>query len=327
MTPNNVDPNRIAGHTVLFIGVECRAWSPAQFAEAARNARALGIDTIAPKRADGGIRWYGDAARLRQERAATLAEGCGYLPFQYAYGPRFGDHQIVDETTILKEMIIANDGAACVDMEVEWNGQVAAAERFAALMRPLSGALYISTWADPYQQNWAGVVRALAPIASAWGPQQYNNFLAAQESQLIALNERCIQPAVDLTGEFGANDPVAIAKKALAHGQHSLWLWEYEPAMRNPTLVRSLVSVMRGAPVPPVNPPNPPGPPTTRQYSIESGDTLSGIATKLNLPNWFQDLYLPNRAAIEAAAHAHGRPTSDNGSLIFPGTVLSYRAA
>ncbi|HEX8733186.1 MAG TPA: hypothetical protein VF725_14130 [Ktedonobacterales bacterium] len=323
---NCAKATEVAGKVVLFIGTECRTWSIGDLARAARNARALGVDTISPKRLDGGIPWYGGAARLREERAAVLAEGCGYLPFAYCYGPRFGEAQIADECRLLAEMMEANDGSVCADMEVEWNGRVADAERFCALMRPVDGLLYVTSWSDPRQQDWLGVTRALAPCVNAWVPQQYDNWLFAQEQQLVDVGETCIQPALDLTGEFGANDPFALAQRARTRGHTTLWLWEYQPALRNPNLTRSIAAAM-GKPLAsaaPVTLPAPQRPARQRIYVVRAGDTLSAIATRLNLPNWYADLYLPNRATIEAAAKAHGQPGSHDGALIYPGESLTY---
>ncbi len=323
---NCAKATEVAGKVVLFIGTECRTWSIQDFANAARNARAMGVDTISPKRLDGGIRWYGDVSRLREERAAVLAEGCGYLPFAYCYGPRFGDAQIADECRLLAEMMEANDGSVCADMEVEWNGRVAEAERFAALMRPVAGMLYLTSWADPLQQQWAEVTHVLAPCVNAWVPQQYTNWLAAQEASLVALGETCVQPALDLTSEFGANDPFALAQQARTHGHTTLWLWEYQPALRNPNLTRSIAAAM-GTPLPngsPVTLPAPQRPPRQRTYVVREGDTLASIAARLNLPNWYADLYLPNRALIERVAQQHGQPNSHDGSLIYPGEALAY---
>ncbi len=318
---NCAQASAIAGKVVLFIGVECARWNVADFARAAKTARAMGVDTIAPKRLDGGIPWYATTTHLREERAATLAEGCGYLPFAYCYGPRFGAKQIVEECRLLAEMMDANEGAVCADMETEWNGRAADAVHFATLMRPVSGFLYVTTWADPYQQNWSGVTRALAPCVNAWVPQQYTNWLAANESQLIALGETCVQPALDLTTEFGANDPLALARQAHARGHSTIWLWEYQPALARQDYVRSIAAVMGGA-----TPPAPVAPPASgsRTYTVRPGDTLIAIAQRLGLPDWRASLYTPNRDAIEAAARAHGQPDSHNGDLIYPGETLRY---
>jgi hypothetical protein len=313
---NCAKASAITGKVVLFIGVECARWSVMDFARAAKAARAMGVDTIAPKRLDGGIPWYATAAHLREERAAVLDEGCGYLPFAYCYGPRFGSKQIVEECRLLAEMMDANDGAVCADMEIEWNGRTADAIHFATLMRPVPGFLYVTSWADPYQQDWSGVTRALAPCVNAWVPQQYTNWLAARESQLIALGETCIQPALDLTTEFGANDPLALARQARSHGHTTIWLWEYQPALSRQDYVRSIAAVMGD--------PTPPPAPAPRTYTVQPGDTLTSIAHKLGLPHWRTTLYNLNRDAIEAAARAHGQPNSHNGDLIYPGEILRY---
>ena len=308
----------IAGRVVLFIGVECARWSVMDFARAAKAARAMGVDTISPKRLDGGIPWYATPTHLREERAAVLAEGCGYLPFAYCYGPRFGSQQIAEECKLLAQMMDANEGSVCADMEIEWNGRAADAIHFATLMRPVPGFLYVTSWADPYQQNWSGVTRALAPCVNAWVPQQYNNWLAARESQLITLGETCIQPALDLTNEFGANDPLAIARQARANGHQSIWLWEYQPALARQDYVRQIAAIMGD--------PNPAPAPASRErtYTVQPGDTLEGIADKLGLPHWRTAIYNLNRDAIEATARAHGQPDSHLGDLIYPGEILRY---
>lgn len=58
-------------------------------------------------------------------------------------------------------------------------------------------------------------------------------------------------------------------------------------------------------------------------YTVVSGDTLWGIATKHcgGGTNWTK-LYDANAGTIEAAAKAHGKSSSDHGHWIWPGTVL-----
>lgn len=67
--------------------------------------------------------------------------------------------------------------------------------------------------------------------------------------------------------------------------------------------------------------------PTTgmAHYTVQPGDTLSSIAAKLHLANWYHQLYAPNMATIEAAARAHHQPDSNSGNLIYAGTVLEYQ--
>ena len=66
------------------------------------------------------------------------------------------------------------------------------------------------------------------------------------------------------------------------------------------------------------------GGPQARSYTVQLSDTLASVAQKLGLPDWYQDLYLLNQSAIEAAAQRHGYPGSDNGAMICAGTELIY---
>lgn len=242
--------SQLVGKVALFIGNECRDWQPAQFGAAARSARSLGVDTIVPKRSNGTEKWYGDPGRLKAEYAATTAAGCGYLPMSYNYGPRFGLDFVNAECDVLLEMTNAigeargGEGFACADLEAEWDGQVAAAERFTTCMQGKPGFLFLTTWADPDQQNWDAVTRALLPVVNMWIPQQYNGWLAAQEWELNRLGEPNIAPAIDLTQEFGNNDQLAIANQAKQRGHSTIWLWEYLPALANRQLTQAVASVM-----------------------------------------------------------------------------------
>lgn len=316
------------GRVVLFIGNECLDWQPADFANAARFAKSCGCDTIAPKRANGNQKWYGTPARLQQERDAVLSVGVGYLPFIYCYGPAFGGEQYQVEADTVREICQINDGLCCLDMEAEWNNQAAAAETFAKLLEG-AGTLWCSTWADPNEQEWQGVVRALAPVIAVWGPQEYTRWLNTQEGQLTALGVRCIHPELDLAKSFDAgNDPLAEAKTCIARGDGSIWLWELAYAKGNPPLVHAISSLFAAHPAPPpppVVPPAPPAPVGWLAYTIQAGDDLVDIAHYLQLPSWFSDLYQPNMAEIESAARAHGQPNSEQGRWIYPGTVLHYR--
>lgn len=58
--------------------------------------------------------------------------------------------------------------------------------------------------------------------------------------------------------------------------------------------------------------------------TIARGDTLWAIA-KAQYGNGasYTKIYEANKEAIEAAAKAHGRSSSDNGHWIYPGTVLT----
>jgi nucleoid-associated protein YgaU len=67
-------------------------------------------------------------------------------------------------------------------------------------------------------------------------------------------------------------------------------------------------------------------PPSTKEqqgYTVVSGDTLSGIAEEQcgDASRW-TEIYNTNRDTIESTARDHGRPGSDHGHWIYPGTDL-----
>lgn len=302
------------------------------FAKAARNARAIGFDTICPKRADGRIKWYQSAGHLALERQACLSEGVGYIPFVYSYGPRFGNDQIQEEVKVAAEIASVCDGLVVLDMEHEWNGKVDAARFMAPLLHDLSGDVVVSTWADPVQQDWTGVIQALAPVISAWSPQEYTGWLSLQEEQFTSngIDLMHLFPALDVSGEFVGTDPLKQIQAAVRDGHLSYWIWEYQYVLANAELCRAILA-LAGAVIPdfkPVQLPHPTTPPTKQikwgQYTVQAGDSLSSIASALHITNWYQNLFLPNKAMLDSSARSHGSADSQQGNLVFPGEVLQY---
>ncbi len=175
------------GRFVLFVGTEAYTWSTGDYTTAAKNARALGFDTICVKVADGAIKWYKDPTILKGFRDAVHAEGCGFLGFQYCYGPKFGNAQIEAEAVVAKEIAGVCGNIVVLDLEEEWNGNGAAAQGLANQFAGSNVDIILSTWADPVEQDWTTVVRALDPVVSAWGPQEYTVWLTQQEAEFTAL--------------------------------------------------------------------------------------------------------------------------------------------
>lgn len=239
------------GRVILFVANEAQGMSAGDLAWVARQARVLGIDSLCVKRADGGIRWYSNASQIEAEYKAVTAQGVGYCPFTYGYGPRFGFGQIDAECAILLELTNAiaqvrgGEGFVVSDNELEYNFQPAAAAHFAGIMNGKPGLLGLTTWADPDYQGWDQVVRNLLPVVNGWIPQAYSNWLAAQVGEDIRLGELNIEPAIDLASEFGANDQVSIAQTAKARGETAIWLWEYTLMQSNRQLVQRLASIMK----------------------------------------------------------------------------------
>jgi hypothetical protein len=343
------------GQKVLYVGIECYSWGLADYVTAAKNARALGFDSISPKQADGGYRWYSSVAQLAQRRAAVLAQGVGFVPFTYMYGPKFGNGQIAIEVAIAREITETCDGLVVMDLEAEWNGQDGAAALLAHSLSNWPGDIILTTWADPTQQNWINVLKALDPVVSAWNPQEYSNWLDGQEGEFAqaGVNLSKLFPSIDISAISAANNPIAIIADGLKRGHDSFWIWEYGSILSASALTKSILALMPKpaqvtpppAPTPPVlmtpaptvTPVKPvvpavctplPAPTHTNvvygKYTIKSGDALENIAVALNIKNWYQDLFMPNKVVLDAAAAAHGVANSNNGTLIYVGTVLQY---
>lgn len=325
------------GRVVMWFGTDTRGWTLAQHADAARNLAAWGVDSACVKVADGTVRWLDDAG-VQALRQTYLNAGVGFIPFTYCYGN--GVSSVAGEAAIVRALFAAGMPVVQVDMEAEYNGHPDWAAEFASAVASAPGLLSLSTWADPHEQNWDAVLRTLAPVCNAQTPQEYTNYLAGLAAREFDPSiYTCIQPGIDLTQEFGANDQASIVRAGLLKGQKTFYLWYYDAALKNPDLVHLLVSMIRSAepgqgtvtpspspspvPAPPPAPTPQPAPTGLRSYTVQAGDTLSSIGGRLNV-NW-HTLYQLNMATIEAAARAHGHPDSNGGALIFPGTVLHYQ--
>lgn len=345
------------GQKLLFVGLESYTWGASDYAKAAQNARQLGFDTLIFKAADGANRWYNSITDLVMKRNAVLGQGVGCAFYTYMYGPRFGAQQIQIEAAIAKEICDNAGGLIILDMEVEWNGQAGSAGLLASYLKAFNGDIIVCTWADPVEQQWIDVLKQLNPVVSAWMPQVYSSFLDKAEQEYkdnadIDLSK--VFPVVDIADLFAENNPVAILADAVKRGQQSIAVWEYASMLSNVNLVKSLINLLPkvninlnggtssnqpSSPVVTVSPhptaSNPTTAPTTLpngntsvirygKYTIDNGDTLESIAAKLHISNWYQDLFLPNKVELDAAARAHGNANSQNGNLIYTGTILSY---
>jgi hypothetical protein len=203
-------------------------------------------------------------------------------------------------------------------------------------LKTFKGDIVVSTWGDPQEQAWTQVLATLDPVVSAWSPQQYTDWLAGREKAEWSAELGKLFPSLDITGEYGtATHPVDNAKAAYDNKHPTIFCWEYSEALTNPELIKGVLAFFGGT-IPNVNPtplPNPPSPNKKVKwvtYVIQDGDSLFSIVTMLQakkLANTTIDaLYAANKTVIENAAKQHGYPSSNNGSLIFPGTQIVYPA-
>jgi hypothetical protein len=233
------DVAKVVGQRSLFLGVDTINWSIAQFQQAARFAKAHGFDSLLVKVADGGNRWYGSLAGWQNIKNAIHAEGVGAVPYTYSYGNTYAGIDI--EINLLIEYM-QDCGVVIMDAEVEWNGQVAWAQHLCSRMLPVKGTFLVSTWGNPDDQNWQGVIQALNPCVNSYLPQQYTNYLASCWQQYGAAGAACIMPTVMMTQDFGPNDPVAITRAAHSQGHAAMSVWYYDFATANPGLLDQIVA-------------------------------------------------------------------------------------
>lgn len=225
---------KLTGQHLLFLGISTYSWSIDQFRQAAQFAKAHGVDSLIVKVADGVNEWYGGIANTNAICDAIKAEGVGVIPYVYSYGNKLG---ALDAEIDIMLAYMRDCGIVCVDMEEEWNGQVQWAQHLCSRIQPIAGTFMVSTWANPSGQDWLDVIQALAPCTTVFMPQQYNNYLATFWAEFGASGAIWLQPTINLTQDFGANDPVAIAAAAYAQRHTAISVWHYETAVANPALL------------------------------------------------------------------------------------------
>jgi hypothetical protein len=226
------------GPRVLFLGVETQWWNTDQFSSAGAWAKAQGFTGIAIKVAEGTILWYGGYDSIAANIDAMKAHGIGVLPYVYGY-PQY----LNGEIPIYRELM-RRFGCVVLDLEAEFNGQVGAAQALCNGMKGAPGSLYVTTWADPAEQNWHSVLSALVPCTAGWIPQAYTNWLEGAMNREYGNDN--IMPAVSMTSDFGANDPLAIARDAQSRGHGTIFIWEYATAMANTGLLSRIVAAFPG---------------------------------------------------------------------------------
>lgn len=233
------DIAKATGRRLLFLGVDTINWSTGQFQDAAKFARAHGVDSLLIKCGEGTWTWYGGLSGWENIKKAIQAEGVGAIPYFYSKGNTLGG--LSGEIEIYKAYMQA-DGIVCVDCEIEWNGDVASAQALATALKPVPGMLMISTWADPSEQAWSDVIRALAPATDVFMPQQYNDYLAGFWQEFAQDGASFLIPTVNLDQSFGVNHPVTIAQSAASQGHPAISIWYYDLAIANPALVDQIAA-------------------------------------------------------------------------------------
>jgi hypothetical protein len=229
------------GSVPLFLGVETEFWSLAQFQQATIATKALGITSLLVKVADGTDIWYGSIGGWQKVLTTIQQAGLVAIPYTYCYGNVF--EAIQSEINILIAIMGAT-GIVIADMETEYNNQVTWAQTVCAALKPVSGVFGVTTWADPNQQNWQGVLSALAPCTDFFLPQVYSNFLGDVYHAQYAPYNRPYYPMLNLGVDFGANDVLQIARTA---NKSIIGFWEYQAAVGTyASVVKQVVQQVKG---------------------------------------------------------------------------------
>lgn len=226
------------GPRVLFLGVETLGWSAGQFFAAGAWAKAHGFTGVAVKVAEGTILWYGGYSGIAKYINVLKSTGVGVIPYVYGY-PQYAASEVSIYAELMRQF-----GGVILDLETEFNGQIGAAQTLCNGLRGRPGKLYVTTWADPAEQNWNGVLAALAPAVDGWIPQAYTNWL--QGAMNREYGNDTIYPAVSMTSEFGPNSPAAIVADARARQHAGIFVWEYLTAAANQGLVQQIINAYPG---------------------------------------------------------------------------------
>jgi nucleoid-associated protein YgaU len=184
-------------------------------------------------------------------------------------------------------------GAVVVGMKLRANSAAAAAA--AAAAKPAGNA--IPTIAMP-STNVVGVDQLA----------EYENAVTGVLTHIASAVDNLTKPPTPSTPPPPGGLPITIIRRPIPL-----------PVLQTPSLpVHQTPMVVTPAPAPTPSPPA-----NNRSYTIVSGDTLWGIASRTygDGGRW-TDVYNANAGVIEDAARSHGKASSDNGHWIYPGTTL-----
>lgn len=208
----------------LFLGVETQNWTLDMFVTVAQQVKAVGVDALFIKVADGGNAWYGAGFTRLADGETVWSDGnliniltaigkiVHVIPYQYCYGGRFG--ALSQEVAICNQLLVRGYDL-CLDMEIEYNNHP---EWCVYLQNNLKGKVSVSTWADPAQQQWNTNLKVLDSITTTFYPQVYTPYLQnvwVQQWKDAGINiDKCIPTVTPDTTIVGA-------------GREEVTLWEY----------------------------------------------------------------------------------------------------
>lgn len=159
----------------LFVGNASEHVDQAQLVTICTKARALSYDHVALKVLEGSIVWH-DIATCKQFTQVAKEYEISLICWGYSYGDSLGAgaEEIALYTEYLHEL-----GVFMLDCEDQYEGHPEYAAALNEALLPIPGYLYVTTFADPHETEWANVRTALRPCVNMWVPQVYTQWLEA----------------------------------------------------------------------------------------------------------------------------------------------------
>jgi hypothetical protein len=221
----------------LFTGIETYNWGWSDFDQMISFCKNNSVDYVVLKIYEitqgewySGLSNSGASAVVNYIKAHNLDV--------LTYGFYYGADAVTECSTIKK--YLNSFGKHCADIEGSFYGNPNnVAETFANLLSGHSGVLSLSTWANPVEHSWGGVLSALDPVVDIWMPQCYDDSLVRATYAEWPKTTKPIQPTYHLQ-----NTPYVDAKSF-----SDFTLWEYQMALTSPTLLTNYVNVDRGVSV------------------------------------------------------------------------------
>lgn len=280
----------------LFIGTESFKWGPANFdppIALCKKYRITGLLVKAYEITQG--LWYGGMSGFDAIYKHITGAGLECVPYGFFYGGA----GLPSEANI-GLLFMQKYGRFCMDSESAFDGQSAWGQKLASIWSGHPGELWVSTWANPADHKWLGIIEALRPHVQVWMPQVYSDKLAG-----MALAQwpkvQSIQPTVGIVGDGDVN---AGALHVNMFGGTDLSIWEYQEGIAHGDRLQAIMHVFGAQPVAQTAQPAPVAQPT------QGIVTMSGLA---NFP------MVAERTTITGDSH----PSENAGLNCVPSSILA----
>src|SRR5712691_11237378 len=232
----------------LFLGIYTEHWQPADFDAPIVLCKKFHIDGLLVKvyEKTQGL-WYSGHFDAIYQRIKAAGLEC--IP----YGFHYGGAELAAEAHVGLDFL-QKYGAYCMDAESDFDGHTDWGHDLALIWANHPGQLWISTWANPVDHHWLGIIDALKGEVQTWMPQVYSDDLANRA--LVQWPKGLpMQPTVGIVGD---GDPNIGASHVKLFGDTDLSIWEYREVAGRESQVEGIMHafgvIPTVAPIPQVAP-------------------------------------------------------------------------